>query len=93
MKECNGTCKPDLFSALKTFAVEENSVSSFIYHKLLGHDVDPQTINADIPKRVSAPNLPELNHSQMIAIKSVLSQPLSLIQGPPGTLFLTCRYW
>ena len=38
-----------------------------------------------MPKRFSAPNLPELNHSQMAAVKSVLQKPLSLIQGPPGT--------
>ena len=35
--------------------------------------------------RFSAPNLPELNHSQVYAVKSVLQKPLSLIQGPPGT--------
>src|SRR6478736_466864 len=71
--------------ALKTFAVDENSVSSYIYHRLLGHDVEPQVLKADIPKRITAPNLPELNHSQVSAIKSVLQKPLSLIQGPPGT--------
>ena len=38
-----------------------------------------------MPKRFSAPGLPELNHSQMYAVKSVLQKPLSLIQGPPGT--------
>lgn len=38
-----------------------------------------------MPKRFSAPNLPELNHSQMAAVKAVLQKPLSLIQGPPGT--------
>ena len=31
------------------------------------------------------PRLPELNHSQVAAVKSVLQKPLSLIQGPPGT--------
>lgn len=30
--------------------------------------------------RVSAPNLPDLNHSQVYAVKSVLQKPLSLIQ-------------
>ncbi len=35
--------------------------------------------------RFSVPGLPELNHSQMYAVKSVLQKPLSLIQGPPGT--------
>lgn len=71
-------------NALKTFAVDETSVSSFIYHRLLGHNVDPVAIKSNIPKRISAPNLPELNHSQANAIKSVLTKPLSLIQGPPG---------
>jgi hypothetical protein len=33
----------------------------------------------------SAPNMPELNHSQISAVKAVLQSPLSLIQGPPGT--------
>jgi regulator of nonsense transcripts 1 len=32
------------------------------------------------PRRFSAPNLPELNHSQMYAVKTVLQKPLSLIQ-------------
>lgn len=73
--------------ALKTFAVDESSVSSFIYHRLLGHDVEPVAIRAVIPKKMSAPGLPELNHSQVNAIKSVLQKPLSLIQGPPGILF------
>lgn len=38
-----------------------------------------------MPKRFTAPGLPELNHSQMAAVKAVLQKPLSLIQGPPGT--------
>ncbi|KAJ8517197.1 hypothetical protein ONZ45_g5573 [Pleurotus djamor] len=71
--------------AMKTFAVDEKSVSGYIYHKLLGHEVEPQTLRTQMPKRFSAPGLPELNHSQMYAVKSVLQKPLSLIQGPPGT--------
>ncbi|XJO77724.1 hypothetical protein BDV3_002266 [Batrachochytrium dendrobatidis] len=72
-------------NAMKTFALDENSVSAYIYHRLLGHDVDPQVLKVTLPKRINAPNLPELNHSQATAVKSVLSKPLSLIQGPPGT--------
>ncbi|KAJ8664108.1 hypothetical protein O0I10_000386 [Lichtheimia ornata] len=72
-------------SAMKTFAVDETSVSGYIYHRLLGHDVEPQVLKTQMPKRFSAPNLPELNHSQVYAVKSVLQKPLSLIQGPPGT--------
>ncbi|KAH9820833.1 RNA helicase-domain-containing protein [Melampsora americana] len=72
--------------AMKTFAVDEQSVSGYIYHKLMGHDAQiPQVLRTQMPKRVSAPNLPELNHSQVNAVKSVLQKPLSLIQGPPGT--------
>lgn len=47
--------------------------------------MEPQVLRTQMPKRFSAPNLPELNHSQMAAVKAVLQKPLSLIQGPPGT--------
>ena len=50
------------------------------YHKLLGHELEPQILRTQMPKRFSAPGLPELNHSQMYAVKSVLQKPLSLIQ-------------
>mmetsp|Transcript_18544 Transcript_18544/g.43511 ORF Transcript_18544/g.43511 Transcript_18544/m.43511 type:complete len:1145 (-) Transcript_18544:185-3619(-) len=72
-------------TSMKTFAVDETSVSGYLYHRLLGHEVEPQTIRASLPRRFSAPGLPELNHSQVFAVKSVLQKPLSLIQGPPGT--------
>ncbi|KAJ1342524.1 hypothetical protein BSLG_002916 [Batrachochytrium salamandrivorans] len=68
-------------NAMKTFALDENSVSAYVYHRLLGHDVDPQALRVVLPKRINAPNLPELNHSQATAVKSVLQKPLSLIQG------------
>lgn len=67
-------------TALRTFAVDETSVSGYIYHRLLGHDVEPQVIRATLPKRFSAPGLPELNHSQVLAVKSVLQKALNLIQ-------------
>ncbi|SJX60274.1 probable NAM7-nonsense-mediated mRNA decay protein [Sporisorium reilianum f. sp. reilianum] len=72
-------------SAMKTFAVDEQSLSAYIYHKLLGHEIENSTLRTTMPKRFSAPGLPELNHSQVNAVKSVLQKPLSLIQGPPGT--------
>ncbi|XP_061409775.1 regulator of nonsense transcripts 1 isoform X1 [Lethenteron reissneri] len=72
-------------SALKTFAVDETSVSGYIYHKLLGHEVEDVLIKCMLPKRFTAPGLPDLNHSQVYAVKTVLQRPLSLIQGPPGT--------
>ncbi|KAI9098698.1 RNA helicase-domain-containing protein [Phlyctochytrium arcticum] len=72
-------------AAMKTFAVDENSVSQYIYHRLLGHEVEPQMLKTTMPRRFTAPNLPDLNHSQVFAVKSVLQRPFSLIQGPPGT--------
>ena len=71
--------------ALRTFALDDESVSQYIFHKLLGHQVVPQTLNFPMPRRFSAPGLPELNHSQAQAVKSVLQMPMALIQGPPGT--------
>lgn len=72
-------------SALKKFAVDESAVSGYIYHKLLGHEVDDVIMRVNLPKQFSAPNLPELNRSQMYAVKHAIQRPLSLIQGPPGT--------
>jgi regulator of nonsense transcripts 1 len=72
-------------AAMKTFAVDDTSMSGYLYHRLLGHDVENQIIRITLPRRFSAPGLPELNHSQVFAVKSVLQQSLSLIQGPPGT--------
>jgi len=73
-------------AAMKAFALDETSVSGYIYHLLLGHDVEPKPLtNVVLPKKMSAPNLPPLNHSQEAAARSVLTRPLSLIQGPPGT--------
>ncbi len=72
-------------AAMKTFAVDDTSMSGYLYHKLLGHEIQEQIIRCPLPTRFSAPGLPELNHSQVYAVKSVLQRPLSLIQGPPGT--------
>lgn len=74
-------------AALKTFAVDDTSLTGYLYHKILGHDVEMQALRVprSIGAKISAPGLPELNPPQMDAVKGVLSQPLSLIQGPPGT--------
>jgi regulator of nonsense transcripts 1 len=42
-------------------------------------------IKCQLPKCFTAQRLPDLNHSQVYAVKTVLQRPLSLIQGPPGT--------
>lgn len=72
--------------ALRKFAVDDSSVSGYIYHRLLGHDMEEILLSrVQIPKHFSAPNLPDLNRSQVYAVKQALQRPLSLIQGPPGT--------
>jgi regulator of nonsense transcripts 1 len=76
-------------AALRRFALEEQSVSGFLYHALLGHPVDPaQTLKVPVPavENCHAPGLPRLNPSQAAAVRAVLARPLSLIQGPPGTV-------
>ncbi|KAL0271677.1 UNVERIFIED_CONTAM: hypothetical protein PYX00_008693 [Menopon gallinae] len=71
---------------LRKFAVDDSSVSAYIYHRLLGHDYEEVLLpRVQIPKHFSAPNLPDLNRSQVYAVKQALQRPLSLIQGPPGT--------
>lgn len=70
---------------LKEFAADETSVSGYIYHKLLGHEIDNIVFKADPPANLSIPGVGELNASQLAAVTSVLRSPLSLIQGPPGT--------
>jgi len=72
-------------TALRTFAVDETSVSGYIYHRLLGHEVEQPPMRVNLPRRFGAPGLPELNHSQVFAVKSVLQKALSIVQGPPGT--------
>ena len=76
-------------NALKTFAIDDTSVTGYIYHSLLGHPVEEQRIStARVPSSdedFKVPGLPPLNESQMEAVASVIQCPMSLIQGPPGT--------
>ncbi|KAK7944619.1 hypothetical protein WMY93_000347 [Mugilogobius chulae] len=73
-------------SALKTFAVDETSVSGYIYHKLLGHEVEDVVIKCQLPKRFTAQGCrTSTTPGHVYAVKTVLQRPLSLIQGPPGT--------
>lgn len=75
-----------MHAAMRTFAVNETSVSGYLFHRILGHEVAEQVITVSkMPARLSAPGLPSLNPPQETAVRSVLGSPLSLIQGPPGT--------
>ncbi|CAN3373152.1 hypothetical protein DIURU_001194 [Diutina rugosa] len=80
-----GTSYDRMQLAMETFALEKQSVSGYIYHKLLGHEVAPIEFAVHLPKRLSIPEFAELNDSQLNAVRAVLQRPLSLIQGPPGT--------
>lgn len=71
--------------AMKSFAIDDMSVSGYIFHCLLGNEVKPPPTKINLPKKWSAHGLPDLNHSQVQAVKACLQKPLSLIQGPPGT--------
>jgi len=71
-------------NALKTFAIDDTSVTGYIYHRLLGHPVEEQLIaNPKLPESedFTAPGLPPLNESQIQAVAAVLQRPMSLIQG------------
>lgn len=80
-----GTSYSRMQRALRDFATEDETVSSYIYHKLLGHEVVPVVFLTEIPRKLSVPKLAQLNGSQLHAVATVLQRPLSLIQGPPGT--------
>lgn len=80
---------------------DEKSVSQYLYYKLMGRDVEEVLFKVTFkifqvprnknyfqiaqPRKLAAPGLPELNNSQMTAVKNALIRPLTLIQGPPGT--------
>ena len=65
-------------------AEETSSMSPYIYHLFLGHDIEDY-MQPNLLREFSAPNLPDLNRSQVCAVKHALQRPLTLIQGPPGT--------
>lgn len=44
----------------------------YIYHHLLGHEVEVQMVRNTLPKRFGAPGLPELNASQVCHINQML---------------------
>lgn len=76
-------------SALKTFAVDETSVSGYIYHKLLGHEVEDVVIKCQLPKRFTAQGLPDLNHSQVKREKVINSNRCNTHVSCPSDHFYT----
>lgn len=52
-----------------------NAMTSYryIYHHLLGHEVELQMVRNTLPRRFGAPGLPELNASQVLSSAVSLS--------------------
>jgi regulator of nonsense transcripts 1 len=48
---CHCHLTASMQNAMKTFAVDETSVSGYMYHRLLGHDLEAQVIKVTLPKR------------------------------------------
>ena len=79
-KQMNLTHASRMQAALRKFAVDDTSVSAYIYHRLLGHDVDDVLFRTHLPKHFSAPNLPDLNRSQVCLLLLIVLKGDSLFQ-------------
>ena len=81
-----GTSFRRMLDGIYTFVNDENSVSSYLYSKIFGQDVQEKKTNYNnITNNFQVKGLPELNYYQTLGIKKALQTPLFLIQGPPGT--------
>ncbi len=72
-------------TALRNFALDEAAVSPYLYKALLGHMPEPPSMPPVSKRVLTVPGLPQLNPSQLLAVRTALQRPLALIQGPPGT--------
>ena len=67
------TARPPNFSPPQKNRPPTHPPSGYLFHCLLGHPVEPLTLRIPLPSGgCSAPNLPELNHSQLHAVRAVL---------------------
>jgi len=73
-----------MMSGLSMF-VDRRHIDPDIMQKILGNNIENVPFHTHLPKVVSPPNLPELNHSQVQAVTKALQSKMALIQGPPGT--------
>jgi regulator of nonsense transcripts 1 len=80
-----GTYFKRMLDGLYSLVNDESSLSSYLYYKILGHNLEEKKFNYNIPKDLSVKGLPEMNYFQTLGIKKALLSPLFLIQGPPGT--------
>lgn len=72
----------ELFALCLLFEFKCRHPCRYIYHHLLGHEVEVQMVRNTLPRRFGAPGLPELNASQVCCpdhlLNSVLIVMLSL---------------
>jgi hypothetical protein len=61
----------------------------YIYHHLLGHEVEVQMVRNTLPRRFGAPGLPELNASQVCCP----DHPLNSVLIPVLPLQIYLCYW
>lgn len=72
---------------LKRFWQNQESISNYLYQRILGVDVKPDK-HSHLPgssEILACDSLPRLNKFQQQAMKEAIRNPLTLIQGPPGT--------
>lgn len=74
-----------MINAVKAFATKSKSLSAYLYHTILGHQVVDVQFKTKIPKELNVLGMISLNDSQKKALTMAIKNPLSLIQGPPGT--------
>ncbi|KAB8237426.1 putative regulator of nonsense transcripts [Aspergillus alliaceus] len=89
--------------AMKTFAVDEMSVSGYIFHRLLGHEVAAAPMKTQMPKKFSVPGPPgtgktvtsatiiyhlaKLNGGQVLTVR-VTAKSREDVESPVGFLSL-----
>ena len=66
-------------AALKTFAVDDKSVSGYLYHRLLGHPVEEQFLKTDITE-----------DTDLRYVLTYLKELQSYGRGGGNSLFLYC---
>lgn len=84
---CTTCVHPPLLASAPTappIPISPHSVAGYLYLRILGHDAPEKPLPVRTPDNPTAPGLPKLNPSQQDAVKSVLAQPLALIQGKGG---------
>lgn len=75
-----------MIQALKTFKNNTKAMGKELKKEMLGTEThNISTFSVDLPTDYNIRQLPELNSSQIMAIKSSLLNAITLVQGPPGT--------